>query len=122
MRISDWSSDVCSSDLITAHEHHRTIDCRARTKGRQNGTVSVERLIDFVEQVAQDFVRYPVQPVWPFPARWGGPIGDLRPTGRLPLARSWVRLIVLILGTDVCVANVDQIGRAAGRGRGGPYG
>src|SRR3546814_14389706 len=64
---------------------------------------------------SQDFVRYPVQPVWPFPARWGGPIGDLRPKGRLPLARSWVPLIVLILGKDVCVAHVDRLTASAAK-------
>src|SRR3546814_9251287 len=30
MRISDWSSDVCSSDLILACHAHRVIDCAAR--------------------------------------------------------------------------------------------
>src|SRR3546814_12208396 len=30
MRISDWSSDVCSSDLsVTPRRHHRTAQCHA---------------------------------------------------------------------------------------------
>src|SRR3546814_17893084 len=38
MRISDWSSDVCSSDLFRSHHHHRGLsaDLRSRRRRRQN--------------------------------------------------------------------------------------
>src|SRR3546814_6548114 len=37
MRISDWSSDVCSSDLFDADEIFRTLDRRWRQSGQIAG-------------------------------------------------------------------------------------
>src|SRR3546814_6779227 len=36
MRISDWSSDVCSSDLFARPSRHRPRACRRRVDGRHD--------------------------------------------------------------------------------------
>src|SRR3546814_1298273 len=36
MRISDWSSDVCSSDLALLHRHRHLRGCQGRKGGRQD--------------------------------------------------------------------------------------
>src|SRR3546814_3112948 len=44
MRISDWSSDVCSSDLIV--ERHREVIARRRILARENDVALCRRIGD----------------------------------------------------------------------------
>src|SRR3546814_10420734 len=59
MRISDWSSDVCSSDLLRGREAERDIDHRAVAGERLAGLEPVDRQrhldADIVGDLAEDF-------------------------------------------------------------------
>src|SRR3546814_12322558 len=52
MRISDWSSDVCSSDLAHAAQHRRLRDCVATGEGfgffRRNGRKTGHAVSGFI--------------------------------------------------------------------------
>src|SRR3546814_5912392 len=52
MRISDWSSDVCSSDLDAPGEH-RVVEKGPRLVQHQQGRRAIETLFEPVEQVGQ---------------------------------------------------------------------
>src|SRR3546814_10389485 len=45
MRISDWSSDVCSSDLSPCRWRHRSAGHRSRPERKARGTVPCARLL-----------------------------------------------------------------------------
>src|SRR3546814_12009851 len=103
MRISDWSSDVCSSDLRERHqtareprEQHRDTDAERREfvadRVRQSGDGKLARRIRSETAESQETVH-----------RRG--IDDVPASLRAKIGRK---------GGD---AEIDEIGRGAGRGR-----
>src|SRR3546814_10219536 len=100
MRMSDWSSDVCSSDLRCIERPVRTVDRLERTADRA-ATGGENRCVGRVEQVTAERGRFHVEAF-----------------GRRRIGRG--RGIAITVGDTPDVTR--QIGRASGRESGGQYG
>src|SRR3546814_14100977 len=61
MRISDWSSDVCSSDLCKRYRHHGMSEDRSYV---EQNTRERERLRALVERLDEDELRTAVNEYW----------------------------------------------------------
>src|SRR3546814_13814278 len=114
MRISDWSSDVCSSDLDTVHQfkRHGAIPRKNRGMRGQASPPPVRGRFIFVgAQNGQDATGHAgVCRVWPTGIRMAVVIGDFPiPAGSPPIAGTAISPAArLVCFTEICVTAAHE--------------
>src|SRR3546814_11116003 len=126
MRISDWSSDVCSSDLvvITPEDFDHRVDRRNRPYAWVRGTLTYRRQNRFrtvmVQSEAYDLISHLLTVGTSLKIRGHRCNVVDRNTGRV--GGEFFRATAVIKVYDAEGREIDEIGRASGRERGGKYG